>query len=919
MKGAAIILALALLSAIAFSGVIVSNSAPLLTVSAVNSANIVNTQPQIPVVFQFGTITVPRQLWFVGLHGLAYKQLTYLYPTYKTHTVHSCAYTVYGPSRIYSFELASIVGQTIKVFSSVQNNEEATGEQTQETVEQEAKAEINAKEANKNEKVDNENSGFNVIKLSRAYEIPRVAVAIKDVTRSHWRVIRSSPLVRCLERWSKGVYSFRFFFDGIPQWFEIQRAGQYESQQDEVEGETSNLRTEILSDFYDNQIAQGQATNTESSESTIVVAEDEDYLPITQPIFSVQTVDGYGLYNLDKFRIHPGYKTVVSQLTDHFGRFDEQWISRIQYRVDIASVHYFQIQVQFIPFLCDVDLEAHYYGSTQKAAILQIDERVFSSHEHKGRVDKWNEIKEFNSYKAFKDANQYVLSQFTYLRFYKVISAYSALHNNGRYVRLVYQSENNFFTPNGENQFNILVYISKAGCFFIEREDFLATNTQSQGYAGWLAMFVDLDNFNEKAAYKNIVKYFVNKHKSWWNLHNVDEVKVKDDVYVVKFRNPKNNDSENKCVLSVKNNEVKILNHFNWTKVDEKSVHHSKAINYIKGKFQGCTPMFVQTLVSPWGRHFEVSYVDAKGVFGNSYLRYVDAEDLITEDEWQGIAYEIDFEEVPLPTDAEEKLTKWLAESHGDLVAIVDLKNAGRNAYQCVALIGSERWRINANWVKGAWVLSSKEVVSDGYYFVTGYPSVATASTTGYLARLYPTSFNSQWIYSAIEVKNIGYFVYNRIIYRLGGIAYQGIVRTTHGVENSHTLISWDKCKFLRAKQDYGYGINYDWTYGYNSRFFFDYSVQPVVSQVQIRVEQPEVTVVVVDKTDLLCTYWDDEKCLSCAGDYFADDNGRCVRIDDECEYWKVSGVCSRCTYGWFVGGEGRCVSQASAKIVRSQ
>jgi len=91
-------------------------------------------------------------------------------------------------------------------------------------------------------------------------------------------------------------------------------------------------------------------------------------------------------------------------LNNHFGRFEDQWISRIQYRVDV-DVHYFQIQVQFIPFLCDVDLEAHYYGSTSKAAILQIDEKTFNSKNYLSKVDSWNEIKEFNSYKAFKGAN----------------------------------------------------------------------------------------------------------------------------------------------------------------------------------------------------------------------------------------------------------------------------------------------------------------------------------------------------------------------------------------------------------------------------------------------------------------------------------------------------------------------------------
>lgn len=43
-----------------------------------------------------------------------------------------------------------------------------------------------AKDANKDQEVDDEHSGFSVIKLSRAYEIPRVALAIKYVTRSYW-------------------------------------------------------------------------------------------------------------------------------------------------------------------------------------------------------------------------------------------------------------------------------------------------------------------------------------------------------------------------------------------------------------------------------------------------------------------------------------------------------------------------------------------------------------------------------------------------------------------------------------------------------------------------------------------------------------------------------------------------------------
>lgn len=96
-------------------------------------------------------------------------------------------------------------------------------------------------------------------------------------------------------------------------------------------------------------------------------------------------------------------------------------------------------------------------------------------------------------------------------------------------------------------------------------------------------------------------------------------------------------------------------------------------------------------------------------------------------------------------------------------------------------------------------------------------------------------------------------------------------------MESSHTLISWDKVKYLRELKDYGYGVNYDWSYGLNSRYFFDYSVQQVEVTTQVKVVVTDKT----DKTDLLCTYWDDDKCLSCSGDYYANNLGRCVRVDD--------------------------------------
>lgn len=77
-------------------------------------------------------------------------------------------------------------------------------------------------------------SGYNVIKLSRAYEIPRVALAIKYVTRANWKAIRAAPLVRCMENWQGGAYTFRLFFEGVPKIFQYRHNSAYETEMAEL-------------------------------------------------------------------------------------------------------------------------------------------------------------------------------------------------------------------------------------------------------------------------------------------------------------------------------------------------------------------------------------------------------------------------------------------------------------------------------------------------------------------------------------------------------------------------------------------------------------------------------------------------------------------------------------------------------------
>lgn len=163
---------------------------------------------------------------------------------------------------------------------------------------------------------------------------------------------------------------------------------------------------------------------------------------------------------------------------------------------------------------------------------------MFNGADNKKYFDEWNKIEEFSSYNAFNVSHKFILSHFSYLRFYNVTAAYSALHKDGRYVRLVYESSDHFFSRNGENQFNMVIYICGDGKFYIDRNDFHAVSTNSFGKNDWIAFFVKVDDVNKHEDYHRIVKYFMTNHLEFWHAHRIEEISFKDGLHVVKFRNP---------------------------------------------------------------------------------------------------------------------------------------------------------------------------------------------------------------------------------------------------------------------------------------------------------------------------------------------------------------------------------------------
>lgn len=86
-------------------------------------------------------------------------------------------------------------------------------------------------------------------------------------------------------------------------------------------------------------------------------------------------------------------------------------------------------------------------------------------------------------------------------------------------------------------------------------------------------------------------------------------------------------------------------------------------------------------------------------------------------------------------------------------------------------------------------------------------------------------------------------------------------------------MISWDQSSYCKNLKDYGYGVDYSFNYGYEDKYFFDMPVilsASVSSSVTVINTQSTITVVTLDQTDLLCSYWSGSTCLSCYGDYYA-------------------------------------------------
>ena len=466
--------------------------------------------------------------------------------------------------------------------------------------------------------------------------------------------------------------------------------------------------------------------------------------------------------------------------------------------------------------------------------MLKIDEVVFNGN---GKSYKdWQEITNFHSFKAFHEAHEYILSQFTWLRFYTVTSAYSALHQKGRYVRLVYQGIAAYVDP--KNQINIVIFIDDCGRYFLVRNDFLATNLYSFGRNNWVSLFIQTPDATKAEFYQEIVHFYKAIYPKFWSVNQIVDIKFKGDLHVVKFQNPTH---LSVACLNVNGSRVQVLNNFNWILLSDNSPLVGRIENYVRGKYEVSSIIYIQYYDSANGTNFEVGYLNPKNEYLTAYLVYISATDVFTD--YNGYSFVPkefgnDTYVDPLPKDVNGSIIVFIQAEDKECTAVLSYVSLSPRSFAIIGVSGGKRWQYIVNWVNGKWTLVSKQPYSDGYFSAKGIPSASTASCAGFLRKLYPRHFSIPFLYVLIETKTVGINLYNRIIFNFGAASFEGVVSTTFGVQSSQVLHSWLPILFVKPKGDYGYGKDTNLNYGVDASLL--YSQEAKANNLSVQPEKKE-------------------------------------------------------------------------------
>jgi hypothetical protein len=225
-------------------------------------------------------------------------------------------------------------------------------------------------------------------------------------------------------------------------------------------------------------------------------------------------------------------------------------------------------------------------------------------------------------------------------------------------VRLVYQGIVTYVDPN--NQINIVIFIDECGRYFIDRNDFLATNLNSYGRTNWVSLFIQTPDVTKAQFYQQIVHFYQAIYPKFWSANQLVDIKFKGNLHVVEFQNPTH---LSVGCLNVSNSDVQVLNNFNWILLSDNSPLVGRIQNIVQGKYDVLSIMFIQYLKSDNGTHFEIGYLDSKQNFHTAYLLYIPANDAFTDDNSNAFGvqtFAADSFNDPLPKDINTSILKFL-------------------------------------------------------------------------------------------------------------------------------------------------------------------------------------------------------------------------------------------------------------------
>ena len=89
------------------------------------------------------------------------------------------------------------------------------------------------------------------------------------------------------------------------------------------------------------------------------------------------------------------------------------------------------------------------------------------------------------------------------------------------------------------------------------------------------------------------------------------------------------------------------------------------------------------------------------------------------------------------------------------------------------------------------------------------------------------------FVYVSIETKSVGVVIFLRLIYKVKGLFVEAVIKKVYGVAQSEVLYSWKIINGLSDKKEFGYGVEYNYSYNVDKALLYRQTSPKVNLQVE--------------------------------------------------------------------------------------